>query len=100
MLCCFRATRARWPTLWRTARIAVHHISAEDAGRIMGQVRPKLAVFSHVGELAWPGYAKVTDADVLARTRTTYTGRLATGTDLMRIRIGGEVAVLPPLPQG
>ncbi len=64
-----------------------HHTSPEDAGRAFTRVKPRLAVYTHFILIATSG------ADIIPRTRSTYTGPLEAGEDLMRITIGDEVKV-------
>ena len=71
------------------AAILAHHISPEDAGRLFASAQPKLAVYSHVVLSGLPsaGIPFPTPADVLAATRTTYSGPVIVGTDLMAFHI-------------
>ena len=71
-------------------RIIAHHTTPEDAGRVFGRVKPRLAVYSHVV----PSFA--TAADLVAPTRKTYGGPLEVGEDGMVIEIGDEVRVIRP----
>ncbi len=82
----FRA-RMRNLTAEQVASIVGHHTSAEDAGRVFAQVKPKLAVYSHV--IPW------NTQDLLSLTRKTYSGPVEVGKDLMKIDIGEEVRVTP-----
>lgn len=73
-------------------RVLAHHTSPEAAGRIFARVKPKLAVYSHIGFSSYdPTIAPPTVADLIAETRTTYTGRLEVGEDLMSIAVGDSV---------
>jgi len=65
------------------------HISPEEAGTVFTRVRPKLAVYSHIVTFG------VSEAQLVARTRKTYTGRLVVGRDLMSIDVGDTVTVTP-----
>lgn len=76
----------------RAARIMAHHTSPTQAGEVFAQARPKLAVFSHVGQIAWPGFAPVTDAMILAATKTSYDGRVLVGRDLDRFAIDDRIS--------
>ena len=71
----------------RFAAIIGHHTTAEQAGNIFNQVKPKLAVYSHIV----PGDA----ADLIPQTRKTYTGPLEIGEDLMSFEIGDTITVHP-----
>lgn len=76
-----------------TQRIIDHHTTAEDAGRVFTAVKPKLAVYSHIV----PPPATAKDAEV--PTRTTYSGPLVVGEDLMVILVGESVEVKKAGPQ-
>jgi ribonuclease Z len=76
-----------------TRTIIAHHTTPEDAARVFGAVRPKLAVFSHIV------LRGATADDALRTTRLTYDGPLELGEDLMRFHVGDEVTVerfVPP----
>jgi ribonuclease Z len=72
--------------------ILAHHISPEDAGRLFAAAQPKLAVYSHIVLSGLPseGIPFPTPADLLAATRTTYSGPVIVGADLMAFRIDGS----------
>ena len=74
----------------RTAVVKTFHVDAAEAGPVFQQVRPKLAVYSHIV------LRGVDLAEVIRRTRATYAGPLAVGEDLMRFVIGEDVAVYRP----
>jgi ribonuclease Z len=82
--------RAKNPSMSATRLQAIvgHHTSAEQAGTLFTQVKPKLAVYSHIV----PGDA----ADLIPQTRKTYSGPLEVGEDLMSLEIGEGVAVHRP----
>jgi len=69
--------------------ILAHHISPEDAGRLFAAAQPKLAVYSHIVLSGLPseGIPFPTPADLLAATRTTYSGPVIVGADLMAFHI-------------
>jgi len=70
------------------------HTSPEDAGKVFEQVRPKLAVYTHIAFLtANPSIPLPTVNDLAQRTKTTFTGAVQVGEDLMSIEIGDEVKV-------
>jgi ribonuclease Z len=79
--------RANNPTMSaeRLQAIFGHHTSAELAGKIFTQVKPRLAVYSHIV----PGDS----ADLVPLTRKTYAGPLEVGEDLMSFTIGENVTV-------
>lgn len=78
-------------------RVLAHHTSPEAAGRIFTRVAPKLAVYSHIGLSSYdPTVPPPSVADLVAATRTTYSGRLEVGEDLMRFDVGDSVIVRRP----
>lgn len=82
--------RTKNPTMSaeRLQAIVGHHTTAEVAGTIFSQVKPKLAVYSHIV----PGDA----TDLVPLTRKTYSGPLEVGEDLMSFDIGERVVVHRP----
>ena len=72
----------------RIQAITGHHTTAEQAGTIFTQVKPKLAVYSHIVPEDSP--------DLVPQTRKTYSGPLEVGEDLMSFDIGGSVVVHRP----
>ena len=84
------AFRARNPSMSaeRVQAIVGHHTPAETAGTIFSQVKPKLAVYSHIV----PG----TSTNLVPLTRKTYSGPLEVGEDLMSFEIGRDVVVHRP----
>ena len=79
--------RAKNPSMSeeRFQAIKGHHTTAEQAGTIFSQVKPKLAVYSHIV----PGDTP----NLVPLTRKTYSGPLEVGEDLMVIEIGKTVAL-------
>jgi ribonuclease Z len=69
------------------------HTSPEDAGRLFDQVKPRLAVYTHVSLLAGPAARDALEAELLPRTRSTYVGSVEVGEDLMTIVIGERIDV-------
>jgi ribonuclease Z len=70
-------------------RIIARHTTPEEAGRIFAAVKPRLAVYSHIVP------TPATAADLVPPTRTTYTGPLEVGYDLMRIIVSDRIDVGP-----
>jgi ribonuclease Z len=70
-------------------RVISHHASPDQVGTIFSRVKPRLAVYSHIVP------SPTTAEDLLAPTRTTYSGPLAVGFDLMTVVIGDTVEVHP-----
>lgn len=77
----------------RFKEIAAHHTSPKEAGRIFSIAKPKLAAYTHIIVLKANQPLDVPPAEVLSRTRTTYSGPLVLGEDLMRFEIDGDVKV-------
>jgi ribonuclease Z len=63
--------------------IFAHHTSPQDAGRIFTQLKPKLAVYTHLVLIGGANTPPLMPADVETQTREAYNGPLAIGTDLM-----------------
>ena len=69
------------------ATIVAHHSTPEQAGEIFSRVKPRLAVYSHIGK------GNVSAEELIRRTRKTYQGRLEVGEDLREIDVGKEISV-------
>jgi len=69
-------------------KIIGHHTTPEQAGVIFTQVKPRLAVYSHIVPPDVP--------EVVPHTRKTYSGPLEVGEDLMGIEIGDNIVVHRP----
>lgn len=70
------------------------HTSPEDAGKVFEQIKPKLAVYSHIVLLtADPSIPPPSINDLIQRTQKVYKGALQVGEDLLRIEIGDKVKV-------
>ena len=77
------------------------HTSPEDAGKVFEQIKPKLAVYSHIALLtADPSIPPPTINDLTTRTQKTYKGALQVGEDLLSIEIGDKVKVSKYIDQG
>ncbi len=66
-------------------KVMNHHTTPEQAGMVFSQVKPKLAVYSHIVPFDAP--------DLVAHTRKTYSGPLEVGEDLMSLEIGAKIEV-------
>ncbi|MEE8238415.1 MAG: MBL fold metallo-hydrolase [Gammaproteobacteria bacterium] len=82
----------------RMQLILDHHTTPEEAGTVFARAEPKLAVYTHYVLLSAPNAPEVTVEKVVERTRTTYSGPLQTGDDLMRFEIGDTVKIVPFSP--
>ena len=76
--------------------ILSHHTRPDEAGTVFTRVAPKLAVYYHFVLLGTPAVPALTETDVLAMTRKTYTGPLLIGEDLMAFRLEREQVVTLP----
>ena len=84
------------PELMREAfiqRIIGHHTSPHEAGLVFAQAAPKLAVYTHIVQIASEHVAPVTLDALIAETRKTYDGPLVVGEDLMSFEIGEQVTI-------
>jgi ribonuclease Z len=83
------------PELMREAyvqRIIGHHTTPREAGLVFAQTKPKLAAYTHIVLLGSEHIPPPTIDDIVAETRTTYSGPLAVGEDLMAFEIGETVS--------
>lgn len=76
--------------------ILAHHTSPQEAGRVFGIAKPRLAVYTHISAAGGAGPDEPKPADYIAATRETYTGPLEFGEDLMTINVGETVTVERP----
>ena len=73
------------------------HTLPEEAGKVFEQVRPRLALYSHIVLLSGdPALAPPTTSDIMTRTRKTYQGPLQVGADLLSIEIGEQIRIFKP----
>jgi ribonuclease Z len=68
-------------------RIIAHHTTPREAGLVFSRTSPKLAVYTHLVLPASDTVLPATVADLIAETRTTYSGPLEIGEDLMSFEI-------------
>lgn len=77
------------------------HISPEEAARVFEQVKPKLAVYSHIVLLTSdPSIPPPNANDIVSRTKKLYKGDLQMGADLMSIEVGDTIKVIMNAPAG
>ncbi len=69
------------------------HTTPEQAGQVFNEVKPKLAVYSHIVLL---GGLREEEANLLERTKEHYDGDVIVGEDLMTFEIGEEIIVKKP----
>jgi ribonuclease Z len=70
------------------------HTSPEDAAKVFNEIKPKLAVYSHIVFLtSEPSLPPPGVKELKERTEQVYKGPLAIGEDLMTIEIGNTVTV-------
>jgi len=70
------------------------HSSPEDAGKVFEQIKPKLAVYSHIVLLtADPANPPPTINDLINRTKKNYAGALQVGEDLLSIEIDDKIRI-------
>jgi ribonuclease Z len=69
------------------SRVA-HHTTIEQAAKIFNQVKPKLAVYSHIGNPY-----RQNEQEIIKRTKANYSGKVTLGEDLMSFSIGDTVSV-------
>jgi ribonuclease Z len=72
---------------------SAHHSSAADAARVFDRVKPRLAVFTHVG-LAPDRQGRPPSLDaMLKEVSDVFKGRVEVGDDLMRIVVGDTIDI-------
>lgn len=74
-------------------RIVGHHTTPEEAGIVFAEVKPKLAVYTHLVILSGPTIPEAPLSSLIPRTRTNYDGPLVVGEDLMSFDIGDTVSI-------
>ncbi len=67
--------------------VLAHHTTVEQAAKIFKEVRPGLAVYSHIVKL----YGRK-EEELSRRTKAIYTGSFVIGEDLMQFLIGDSVS--------
>lgn len=72
--------------LQQIKRIISNHTTPDQAGEVFSRVKPKLAVYNHL--LLFGG---ATADDLIPETRTTYSGPLVVGEDLMSFELGDRI---------
>ncbi len=82
----------------RIQLIIDHHTTPEQAGVVFERAGPRLAVYTHYVLLSGPNVPEVSIREVIERTRTTYSGPLQAGEDLMRFVVGDTIDVIPHNP--
>jgi ribonuclease Z len=73
-------------------RITSYHVTPEQAGEVFARTKPRLAVYSHIV------LPNATAEEIIAGTRTTYTGAVEVGEDFMVIEVGDTIRVRRPTP--
>jgi ribonuclease Z len=67
----------------------------ETAGRILNEVRPRLAVFSHVSLYSRGDIPRPANDELTSRVRAVYDGPFVVGEDLMSFSVGSKVVAEP-----
>jgi ribonuclease Z len=68
--------------------IVAHHTTPQQASKVFNEVKPKLAVYSHVSN----PYLR-SEQELVKQTKADYSGAVILGEDLMTISIGNAVSV-------
>ncbi|HVW16152.1 MAG TPA: MBL fold metallo-hydrolase [Mucilaginibacter sp.] len=68
--------------------ILAHHTTPEQAAKVFNEVKPKLAVYSHIVRLYGLG-----EEDLLKRTKANYSGPFVIGQDLMSFVVADTISV-------
>lgn len=67
-------------------KIGAYSITAEEAGEVFARVKPRLAVYSHIGNFE----------SLVPGTRKSYSGPLEGAEDLMTLEVGEQITVHHP----
>jgi ribonuclease Z len=87
------ACRPESASLPHMRRIIGHHTTPHQAGMVFTRVQPKMAAFTHLVLLPSALAPAPTIEDIVSETRTTYSGPLEVGEDLMTFEIADAVTV-------
>ena len=68
--------------------ILAHHTTPEQAAKVFNEVKPKLAVYSHIVKLHGLG-----EQELSRRTKANYSGRFVIGQDLMSFVVADTISV-------
>jgi ribonuclease Z len=68
--------------------IVAHHTTPQQASKIFNEVKPKLAVYSHISN----PYVR-NEQEAIKQTKANYSGPVVLGEDLMTISVGDAVTV-------
>jgi ribonuclease Z len=74
----------------RAKAVTELHVTPEQAGEVFAKTRPRLAVYSHIV------LPIATEHDLIPPTRTTYSGPVEVGEDLMVIEVGDKIELRRP----
>jgi len=68
--------------------ILAHHTTLEQAAKVFNEVKPKLAVYTHIVTLKGEG-----EQEVSTRTKANYSGQFVIGEDLMSFVVADTISV-------
>jgi ribonuclease Z len=68
--------------------IFAHHTNAEQAAKVFSEVKPRLAVYSHISKPFG-----LNEPELMKRTKANYSGPVIIGEDLMSFSVGDSVSV-------
>lgn len=74
----------------RVKAVMERHVTPEQAGEVFARTKPRLALYSHIAR------SEVSEQDLMPQTRSTYSGPVEVGEDLMVILVGERVEVRRP----
>jgi len=75
--------------------ILAHHTTPEQAAKVFNEIKPKLAVYSHIVKLHGQG-----EQDLSRRTKANYPGRFVIGQDLMSFVVADTISVESGITNG
>ena len=71
------------------------HATPEQAGQVFAETQPRLAAYTHIIYARQPGFAAMTEAELVARTRTRFDGPLLVPGALDRVVVTAQEIRLP-----
>ncbi|MDP4247517.1 MAG: MBL fold metallo-hydrolase [Bacteroidota bacterium] len=74
--------------------ILAHHTTPEQAGKVFREVKPKLAVYSHIVRLYGHN-----EQDLSRRTKSIFPGKFIIGQDLMSFLLADTVSIIAARPR-
>jgi ribonuclease Z len=78
------------------ARFYRYLANPETVGRVLNEVKPKLAVFSHISLYSRGDIPRATEEEINTRVRAIYSGEFILGQDLMEFTVSDRGVTAEP----